>query len=221
MNDSIVFAPLTDKFIDKRSVAKNTDILLILNKDFRESLTLRSLVLLCEACCMRPTAPMLAFALQNSIPGLVGLPMDNPDPAYYIDIVQKFFDPTEVTFEQKVKIYRKVHNYEGHNEFFPEDADLDVPFPGWPCCFDYYVKNQMYGGLGCDLRTKKQRDAVKGVMLEWKAVYERTAPNDPRYPRFINHILNILEHGMVLRRRYMCPGWLQDFWNEFEADEHL
>ena len=103
MDDSVVFAPLTNKVTaNNKNVAKNFDVLFILNKDFRESLTLRSLVLLCEACCMRPTAPMLAFALQNSIPGLVGLPMDNPDIGYYIDIAQKFFDPTEVTFEEKV-----------------------------------------------------------------------------------------------------------------------
>ena len=77
------------------------------------------------------------------------------------------------------------------------------------------------GGFGCRLSTKKQRDAVKGVMLEWKAVYERTAPNDHRYPRFINHLVNIMEHAMVLRRRYMRPGWLQEYWNAFESDEHL
>ena len=79
----------------------------------------------------------------------------------------------------------------------------------------------MYGGLGCDLRTKKKRDTVKGVMLGWKAFYERTAPNDHRYPRFINHFVNILENGMVLRRRYMCPGGMHEFRNEFQADEHL
>jgi len=200
MDDNVVFAPLTKKITAKGPMAENLDMFSILNKDFRESLTLRSLLLLCEACCMRPTAPMLAFALQNSIPGLVGLPMDNPDPAYYIDIAQKFFDPTEVTFEQKVKIYRKVHFYEGRNEFFPRDADLDAPYRDWNCLFDYYVSNQMCGGFGCGLSTKKQRDAVKGVMLEWKAVYEKTAPNDSRYPRFINHLVNIMEHGMVLRR---------------------
>ena len=223
MDDSVVFAPLTNKVTaNNNNVAKNFDVLFILNKDFRESLTLRSLVLLCEACCMRPTAPMLAFALQNSIPGLVGLPMDNPDIGYYIDIAQKFFDPTEVTFEEKVAIYRKVHYFEGENRFFPVHTDLDAPFRNWPCSIDYYVRMQMCGGLGCDLRTKKHRDAVKCVMLEWKAAYEkRIAPNDARFPRFINHFVNILEHGMVLRRRYMCPGWMQECWSEFDADEHL
>jgi len=221
MDDGVVFSPLTTKVTARQPVAKNADVLLILNKDFRESLTLRSLVLLCEACCMRPTAPMLAFALQNSIPGLVGLPMDNPDAGFYIDIAKKFFDPTDLTFECKVRIYRKVHNHDATNNFFPDDVDLDAPFRSWECKMDYYVRMNMFGGMGCTLRTKKKRDAVKEVMLEWKAVYERTAPNDLRYPRFINRILSILEHGLVLRHRYLLPGGMQDFWYNNKADEHL
>ena len=224
MSDS-VFAPLTNKVIASRPVAKNADVVFILNKDFRESLTLRSLILLCEACGIRPTAPMLAFALQNSIPGLVGLPMDNPDPAFYIDIAKKFFDPTEITFERKVKIYRYVHNFERNNVFFPSHVDVDAKIgkTSWGCAMDFYVRMQMYDlGCGsCNLRTKKERDAVKEVILEWKAVYEKTEPNDPRYPRFINRILNILEHGMVLRYRYLIPGWLQDVGLYYIGDEHL
>jgi hypothetical protein len=221
MDDSVVFSPLTTKVTARQPVAKNADVLLILNKDFRESLTLRSLVLLCEACCMRPTAPMLAFALQNSIPGLVGLPMDNPDAGFYIDIAKKFFDPTDLTFERKVRIYRTVHNYDRTNDFFPDYINLDAPHGGSLSNMDFYVIMNMYGGMGCTLRTKKRRNAVKEVMLEWKAVYERTAPNDLRYPRFINHILNILEHGMILRHRYLLPGGMQEFRVDYKGDEHL
>ena len=222
MHDGAVFAPLTNKITVKLPVTKNADVLFILNKDFRESLTLCSLVLLCKACCMRPTAPMLAFALQNSIPGLVGLPMDNPDPGFYIDIAKKFFDPTEISYERKMNVYRHVHYYDHSNQFFPRDTDLDAPSDGfWPCMMDYYVES-MIPGIGSMFTTKKGRDFVKEVMLGWKSHYEKTAPNDPRYPRFINHVLNILEHGMILRYRHMRPGWLQGgYHGRCNSDEHL
>ena len=223
MDDS-VFAPLTNKVIASRPVAKNADVVFILNKDFRESLTLRSLILLCEACGIRPTAPMLAFALQNSIPGLVGLPMDNPDPEFYIDIAKKFFDPTEITIRQKVRIYHNVHKYDGYDGFFPIHADLDAQRSdddNMPCAMDYYVRWQMFA-MDSIIDTKKGRDFLKGVLMDWQADYERTAPNDPRYPRFINHLLNILEHGMVLRHRHLRPGWLGEFFRmDYKGDEHL
>ena len=222
MDDS-VFAPLTSKLVSRQPVAKNADVVFILNKDFRESLTLRSLILLCEACCMRPTAPMLAFALQNSIPGLVGLPMDNPDPEFYIDIAKRFFDPTEITPYLKLQIYRCVHNDMRRGEFFPSNAKLDAYMSSyWPCTMDCYVNTQLEA-MEPVINTKKGRDFLKEVMLGWKVHYELNKPNDPRYPRFINHILNILEHGMILRYRRMSPGWLGlGAWRKpFKDDEHL
>ena len=222
MDDS-VFAPLTSKLVSRQPVAKNADVVFILNKDFRESLTLRSLILLCEACCMRPTAPMLAFALQNSIPGLVGLPMDNPDPGYYIDIAKKFFDPTEISVELKDYLYRNVCNDMQQREFFPSNTNLDAYMTShWPCTMDCYVNSQLYT-MEPVIYTKKGRDFLKEVMLIWKVHYEQHEPNDPRYPRFINHILNILEHGMILRYRRMSPGWLGlGAWRKpFKDYEHL
>jgi hypothetical protein len=221
--DGVVFSALTSKLVTRQPVAKNADVLFILNKDFRESLTLRSLVLLCEACSMRPTAPMLAFALQNSIPGLVGLPMDNPNPEFYIDIAKRFFEPAEVTFDLMVHIYHSVHNDLERNEFFPSNTNLDAYMSSyWPCSMDCFVEAQM-AAMRPVIHTKKGRDFLKEVMLGWKAYYERIAPNDPRYPRFINHLLNILEHGMILRYRNVRPGWLgYGAWRvAFAEDEHL
>jgi hypothetical protein len=222
MDDS-VFAPLTNKVIARRPVAKNADVVFIFNKEFRESLTLRGLIILCEACCMRPTAPMLAFALQNSIPGLVGLPMDNPNPRFYIDIAKKFFEPIEIPPYSKLLIYRNVHKYMGRDEFFPLNADLDAYMSTyWPCAMDRYVESQM-AVMKPFIHFKKGRDLLKEIMLGWRRYYERKAPDDPRYPRFIDHILNILEHGMVLRYRYMRPGLLGcgDWRKPFSHDEHL
>ena len=218
-----VFTVLTEKWTAANAVKGNLDVILLLNTELRKSLTLRSLVLLCEACSMRPTAPMLAFALQNSIPGLVGLPMDNPDPGYYIDIAKKFFDPTEISVELKDYLYRNVCNDMQQRHFFPSKTNLDAYMNSyWPCTMDCYVNSQLYT-MEPVIYTKKGRDFLKEVMLIWKVHYEQHEPNDPRYPRFINHILNILEHGMILRYRRMSPGWLGlGAWRKpFKFDEHL
>ena len=218
-----VFTVLTEKWTAANAVKGNLDVILLLNTELRKSLTLSSLVRLCEACSMRPTAPMLAFALQTSIPGLVGLPMDNPDPGYYIDIAKKFFDPTEISVELKDYLYRNVCNDMEQRHFFPHSTNLDAYMNSyWPCTMDCYVNSQLYT-MEPVIYTKKGRDFLKEVMLIWKVHYEQHEPNDPRYPRFINHILNILEHGMILRYRRMSPGWLGlGAWRKpFKDDEHL
>ena len=83
-----------------------------------ETLTIRSLLNLCTALKQRPSPAMLAFALQNSVPSLTGLPIDNPDPEFYLTIAKKFFDKTELTVEDRTHIYRRVHRLDGDSKFF-------------------------------------------------------------------------------------------------------
>jgi hypothetical protein len=226
MPSDSIFLPLTERLVVCGGGAGlhhcfPSDLIAMMNKGFRESLTLRSLINLCIACKQRPSAPMLAFALQNSIPSLVGLPMDNPDPGFYVDIAKRFFDPEPVTFQERVTFYRSVHHYNGKDDFFPfRSVDLDSSIgPFWPTAMDFYVENTLSGMSETLLATQKGRAFVKEAMLEWRKVHER----QPDHIRFIDHILRILDHGMVLRRRRVLPGLLHDCLNcvYFDKDEHL
>ena len=122
MSDDM-FIPLSKPLLTHNKILRNSeppsDLLAIMNTELRSILTLRSLVNLCVACKLKPTAQMLAFALQNSIPSLTGLPMDNPDPGFYINVAKGFYDKQFASIEHKVKLYRRVHNYYSGNEFFP------------------------------------------------------------------------------------------------------
>jgi hypothetical protein len=44
------------------------------------------------------------------------------------------------------------------------------------------------------------------MMLEWKAVYEKKAPGDVKYPIFIDRIISVLDYAHVLCHRRLTPG---------------
>jgi hypothetical protein len=184
------------------------------------SLTLRDLGRICTACIQKPTAPMLAIALQNSIPSLTGLPMDNPDPAFYIDIAKKYFDPTELTVAERVFYHRRVHWFQDSSHFFPEHVtDLYAPYNYlWPCGLDYYIACQM-SSIQSRIYTKKTRDFVRGLMMEWRAFYG--AAGNANQLVFIDRFVSILDHGFVLRSRRMMPGCVGQGSSFMTNREHL
>ena len=198
MSDS-VFTPLS---IVLQPVA---DVSFILNKELRETLTLRSLILLCEVCRIRPTAPMLAFALQNSIPGLVGLPMDNPHPEFYLGIAKRYFDPTELTDGERKEFEQRVHNYHGHACFFPATyTELDK------MCrvgrysfsmFEYFISHQT-DLLGGRLYNKKRRTFVRDLLMHWRAFYAERGGEIQLI--FVDHLVHILDYGFVLHNGDMA-----------------
>lgn len=217
MCDDSAFTPLTKKLLISISIPDGVSV--ILNPFFGDGLTLSGLMRMCIACNQKPTAPMLALAVQNSLPSLTGLPMDNPDPAFYLDIAKRYFDPQPVAFKDKVKFYRFVHNYMFYDDFFPSGTDLDGQLDQyWPCAMDYYVERTISDIPHAMITTKTGRAFAKEAMLEWRTVHEQ----QPDHIRFIDHIIRILDHGMVLRTRFVLPGWLRDCgYVPYRDDEHL
>jgi len=168
----------------------------MLNTELRSTLTLRSLVNLCVACKLKPTAPMLAFALQNSIPSLTGLPMNDPNPMFYINVATKFYDKKYATFEIRVWLYRVVHNLYGKDQFFPPKVNLYGPLNQYrPSAMDHFVGTQISAVGDGVLATKEGRRLTRELMLEWKKHYER---HGPEYHDFIDRVVRILDHGFVL-----------------------
>jgi hypothetical protein len=208
MSDDI-FLPLSKTLFTHTEKKGKSDfppeLLAIINTELRSTLTLRSLLNLCAACKRKPTAPMLAFALQNSIPCLTGLPMDNPDPGFYIEVAKHFYDKFAV-FEGKVWLYRRVHNNRGRNEFFPPNVNLYGPLTQYrPSAMDYFVSSQISDIGDCVLATKEGRRLTREMMLEWRAHYEG---KDPKYHDFIDRVVRILDHAFVLRveRKFISTG---------------
>jgi hypothetical protein len=194
------FLPLSKPLLTHKNTELPSDLLAILNSELRSTLTLRSLFNLCVACKVKkPTAQMLAFALQNSIPGLTGLPMDKPDPAFYIKIAKRFYDKAFASIEHKVNL--RIHNYFGRSQFFPAGTNLYARFDeGWPRAMDYYVRVQIdeMSGLGL-LGTREGRKMANESMLKWKKHYEG---HGPQYQEFIDLIVRILDHGFVFDFRF-------------------
>ena len=189
----------------------------MVNKELQETLTIRSLLHLCTACKNRPSAQMLAFAVQNSIPSLVGLPMDNQNPAFYINIAQRYFCPLNINVQMRTEIYSALNLMDLFSSTDLEKKVCDAWPTGW-IYYTYAVINRTLQVTG----THTGRKFVKDLILEWKAFYQQTLPNDPRYSVFIDGIISILDHGFVLRRRCMLPGLIgQTIIREYDIDEHL
>jgi hypothetical protein len=190
------------------------DVSLITN-GFFENVTLRTLMNVCIVCKKTPTAPALAFALQNSLPSLTGLPMDNGDPAFYLEIARTFFDPYPVTFLEQVSFSRRVHFHHGVNLLFPYGLNLDAPSHDpdqW--MIDYWVERTVSDLSVSMLRTKKGRAFVREAMVNWHR-------QDPAHIRLINRVISVLDHGMVLRWRQVLPGRMHDeYRHPYGDDEH-
>ena len=187
------------------------DVVSLLGKELLENLTLRQLLYLCIACKKRPSAQMLAFALQNSVPSLVGLPMDNPDPEFYLNIAKVYFDPEELDIVQKSFVYSTVHNFPGPGQFFPSYIDLETVHDyglGSHTAMHYYTLFAMSRGVLEVIHTKKGREFVRDVFEGWRRYYEKEKPDDPRYNAFIDNIINAIDHGFVLQNGHLMPGRL-------------
>ena len=199
--------PLSLVLFNTSTVNDLTEMVKMVSKELFETLTIRSLLHLCTACKQTPTAPMLAIALQNSVPSLTGLPMDNPDPGFYLEIAKRWFDPAELTIEDRVYFYNRVHRLGTQEGFFyPDTTDVYAPLGDlWPHGLDFFVDSQI-NQIRNNLVSKKKRAFVRGMMLEWKAVYEKKAPGDVKYPIFIDKVVSVLDYAHLLCHRRLTPG---------------
>ncbi len=148
-------------FLFKSSAATDAPPLEMVRKvssEMFERLTLRSLLNLCTVCRQKPTSAMLAIALQNSIPSLTGLPLDNPDPAFYIDIAKRFFDR-----EYEVPNRRKMDMYDvlvPERFFRGVVSSLEDRHGCFPTGLDSYIHEILYFKQEI-LRTKKGREFIR------------------------------------------------------------
>jgi hypothetical protein len=175
-------------------------------------MTLSTLMSICTACNKKPSAPMLAVALQNSLPSLTGLPMDNPDPCFYIDIAKRFFGPVNL----QISIRTHVYNMLTPNRLMGAviyNGNIEAPHECFSSGIEYYVHHIVPRNL---IHTKKGRDFIKGIVLEWLQT-----PLDEDMVKVYNHLINVLDHGLVLRHRHLVPGWLGCISNTIRNDEHL
>jgi hypothetical protein len=190
-----------------------SDLVTMVSKELFETLTLRSLLHLCTVCKMRPTAPMLAIALQNSIPSLTGLPMDNPDAGFYIDIAKRFFGPMSTSIYQTTRVYGSL----APNLYFEliDRDNVEAPHESYPSGLVYYTHLVMQG-CKAFIHQKKGRDFIKNLILQWLQT-----PLHPSMVIVYHHLINVLDHALVLRKRTLSPGCHGHFdWN-IEQDEHL
>lgn len=190
------------------------EVVKLVCKELFETLTIRSLLNLCTACKQTPTSAMLAIALQNSIPSLTGLPMDNPDPGFYLDIAKRFFAPVVIGISRRTDMYNAL--YPGR--FFGSlvsRADLETPQGDFSSGICYYIYLILFS---CNLvHTKKGRDFIKGIVTEWLC----TPHISPCMEKVYRHLLNVLDHGLVLRCRKLEPGGVARIFNTIGDDEHL
>ena len=165
---------------------------ILMNKDLQDSITIRSLLHLCTACNIRrkPAAQILALAVQNSIPCLVGLPMDNPDPEFYIDIARRYFRPSELTVKLRSDAHRAVTVM---HDFINMDLSKLQYFP-----WTHYVMRTL-GAITLVLETQTGRKYVRKLLLEWKVYYHQMRPSDPRYSVHIDNVIHRLDHAFILR----------------------
>ena len=190
------------------------EVVKLVCKELFETLTIHSLLNLCTACKQKPTPAMLAVALQNSIPSLTGLPMDNPDSGFYVDIARRFFAPVVIDINRRTSMYNAL--YPGR--FFGSlvsRADLEDPQGDFSSGICYYIYLILFS---CNLvHTKKGRDFIKGIVMEWLC----TPHISPDMEKVYRHLLNVLDHGLVLRHRNLEPGGVARVLNTVGDDEHL
>ena len=205
--------PLSLVLFKKSIVDAPEEIVKMVSKELFETLTLRSLLHLCTACKQTPTALMLAIALQNSVPSLTGLPMDNPDPGFYIDIAKRFFGPVDIPIGRRTDMYDALKPGRFLGALVCRN-NIDAPHGCFSSGLAYYVHLVLHS---CDLvHTKKGRDFIKGIVLEWLQT-----PLVGAMVKVYNHLVNVLDHGFVLRKRNLEPGCIGHITYSVEQDEHL
>ena len=143
----------------------------------QQGLTLRSLMNVCEAVSMRPTARMLKLALANSIPGLKNLPQEHVDPNFYLDIAKRFF--SDINAEMETQIRRQISDEEddSYNACFnglvsppsgivQDPNNPEIYLGAFPLSADKALT------FWCPIAgIKKGREFIKKVLLEWRDTF--------------------------------------------------
>ena len=170
----------------------------------KHGLTLRSLVIACEACSKNPSATMLASALTNSIPGLKNLNMERADPVFYTNIAKQYY--SDLTIKHEVQVYAEIN--EGDNEFgITRYLDLQAPrvacnaerdqtrFPNMMAEYADRLLRSLFPVTGI----KKGRELIKKVLLGWREQYE----GDARLIGYIDHVVWQVDNVHVLQFHMM------------------
>jgi hypothetical protein len=191
-----------------------SELVTMVSKELFQTLTLRSLLHLCTVCRMRPTAPMLAIALQNSIPSLTGLPMDNSDAGFYIDIAKRFFGPMSTSIYETTRVHASLEPNLYLRGLIDRD-NVEAPHESYPSGVVYYTHLVMQG-CNAFIKQKKGRDFIKNLILQWLQTKLH-----PSMVIVYHHLINVLDHALVLRKRELLPGCHGQFMWDIEQDEHL
>jgi hypothetical protein len=181
-----------------------------------EKLSLRMLMYFCMACKTNPTAKDLAIALQNAVPSCTGLPVHDTRAEFFLDIAKWYFDPNPIDIAKRSELYGLFRG-----QLFPVSYNMQHPVYAYPDGYSFFTRELMEG-IDAAIFTKKGREEAKALLLEWRAYYLTVRyPGDQRYAVFIDHIICILDHGLVVRDRRLLPGTLGDY-HQFISDfEHL
>jgi hypothetical protein len=163
------------------------DIIILLTNFLGKYLTLKDLMHLRIACNAKPSAEMLAFALQNSLPYLVGLNMNARSVNYYLQIASSYFDPSEPSMYDETMIYHHIAR-NGENQ------DVICVVPVYGSSFDFYIK-QLLRRLDFAMSGKKKRALVEKVLLRWRA--DRMGVSSRA---FIDRTVEVLHKAFILDR---------------------
>ena len=207
------YSPLLLVILNANERTFSLELAGLVSRELFGCMTIRTLMSICTACNKKPSAPMLAVALQNSIPSLTGLPMDNPDPYFYIDIAKRFFSPVNLQISIRNNIYYVLAPCRFMGALNDRN-NIEAPVHGFSSGIEYYVHLILYSRAL--VHTKKGRVFVKGLALEWLQT-----PLDDSMVKVYNHLIHVLDHGFVLRHRNLEPGWLGCVTNTIKNDEHL
>ena len=195
-----IFTPLALRiFLCKNSDGAPLEVVRMVGKELFETLTIRSLLHLCTACKQSPTPAMLAVALQNSIPSLTGLPTDNPDVGFYVDIARRFFAPASIPISRRTNMYSMLVPGRLFGHLVNRDS-LETQHGDFSSGISCYIHLILHS---CELvHTKKGRDFIKSIVLEWL----QTPDLCPDMVKVYSYLVNVLDHGLVLHRRNLVPG---------------
>ena len=97
---------------------------------------------------------------------------------------------------------------------YARDRNIETPQGGFSSWIEYYVHLIVHSREL--VHTKKGRDFAKSIVLEWLQT-----PLTEDMVKVYNHLINVLDHGLVLRHRHLVPGWLGCMTNTIRNDEHL
>ena len=139
--------------------------------------------------------------------------MDNPDIGFYIDIAKRFFAPINLSTHQQDHMYDVLlpGRFMGA---LVNSGNIEAPHECFSSGITYYV-HLVIPGYDDIIHTKKGRDFIKGVVLEWLQT-----PLEPAMVKVYNHLINVLDHGLVLRNRNLQPGCIGKITYSIEQDEH-